>query len=664
RQRALDRLPPPIRQRLEAVSATGTGLDAQTLADAVLALEPPQQGLALDTLYELATPLTFRAVWQVLQKIPFDRAHLWRYVKSVFKRSMLRSDPSMFGYLAYAIEIRGRSSKGTTATVKSGYDGSQHFTRIFGRNTQDFLRRLSWRYLRNLARYRPEHYAHAAAEAIIHYTAMDVPSHFTMSTGFGHSYVLHRVLLGGSNRFHFAGRNMRFSARKTKIAPEVREEAFPHLWDEQPRAYLRVLSAARLAQTHVFAVRAVKTNHPDLIRTATPAELVGMLRAPYTPTVEMGLAELERRFDPTNPDWALLEELLADERLMAREIGQRWLRLTAGIWSNDPVRIVAFLSSAQADTRNLVLDMIRGKLPHDQQLRRQLAPLVLTALRNPEPAPGVHDTLTQFVRESLAAEMQTLLSVFQLADWVARGSPTAQALAGFLLRSRPEAVKELGLERLTAMAQHEVAAVRAAAHALLMGARDILQSDPSVLFLLVESEWDDTRTAAFEMVRMIDPVVLGFDGVMGLLDSTRDDVQELGRELAAKHLADLPVAELVYRLVQHPGAGMRRFALELVVNHLPPGDGPLSRLKEFCRAALFELWPQRRVKEGIVDFLTARGLEDEKQAAVVSAVLGDVVRAQGRADFENALEALVRLKLAYPEVPSTVTVIAGNGSGS
>ena len=39
--------------------------------------------------------------------------------------------------------------------------------------------------------------------------------------------------------------------------------------------------------------------------------------------------------------------------------------------------------------------------------------------------------------------MQALLSVFQLADWVARGSPAAKALAGFLLKSRPEAVKEL-----------------------------------------------------------------------------------------------------------------------------------------------------------------------------------------------------------------------------
>ena len=37
-------------------------------------------------------------------------------------------------------------------------------------------------------------------------------------------------------------------------------------------------------------------------------------------------------------------------------------------------------------------------------------------------------------------------------------------------------------------------------------------------------------------------------------------------------------------------------------------------------------------------------------------ILADVVRVEGRADFERALTALVRLKLAYPEVSSPVVV--------
>ncbi len=650
-QRARERLPAVVSEHLESG-------EPQAVAKAVLALEIQHQGLYLDTLYELAEPVAVAAARQVIDQLAFDRVHVWRYVKSVFKRSMLRHDRETFGWLAYAIEIRGRGTKGTVATVKSGYDGSQRQTRIFSRTTQDYMRRLSWRYLRRLARYRPEAYAPAAAEALIHYRPEDAPAYQTLNTGFGRAYLLHRILLGGSKRFRYMDRELRFRARKTKVAPEVREEAYPELWDAQPEAYLRVLSAARFAPAHVFAVRALTTTHTELIQSAIPGELLGMLRAPYGPTTELALRELERRFDPADPDWALLEELLADEREMAREIGQRWLRLTVPLWADNPERVAAFLVFGSAETQALVLDLVRDRLATDKPLRLRLAELAVGVLEKPEVKPGIHEVFARLAREHLTAELENLLSVADLVRWATHGSPAAKELAGNLLRLRPAAALELGLEQLTALAQHEVATVRAAAHALLHAAREILRADPSVLLVLVESEWEDTRTAAFELLRQIDAARLGLDGVMGLLDSNRADVQQFGRELALKHFGELPVEELVYRLVQHPHPRLRRFALELVVHHLPAGDGPLAKLKEFCRAALFDLWPSRQVKRGVVEFLAGRGLEDPKQAALVSAILGDVVRVQGWADFENALEALVRIKLAYPDVPSTVCIAA------
>ena len=85
----------------------------------------------------------------------------------------------------------------------------------------------------------------------------------------------------------------------------------------------------------------------------------------------------------------------------------------------------------------------------------------------------------------------------------------------------------------------------------------------------------------------------------------------------------------------------------------------MQQLRGFCRAALFDLWPQAAVKRGIVEFLTGRALQDREQAELVAAMLGDVARVRGRGDFERAMEALVRIKLAYPDVPATVRVAGG-----
>ena len=163
-----ERLPQSIRDLVEQESTTAIQLAVQ-----VQLLDGQHLGLALDTLYELATPATVGAVREVLSKTTFDREHLWRATKSIYKRALLRQDFVTFGWLSHAIEARGRASKGSVATVKSGLDGATRKTRIFGRNTQNFLRRLAWRYLRYPAHYRPEEYAAAAAEAIIHYTPQE-----------------------------------------------------------------------------------------------------------------------------------------------------------------------------------------------------------------------------------------------------------------------------------------------------------------------------------------------------------------------------------------------------------------------------------------------------------------------------------------------------------
>jgi hypothetical protein len=206
------------------------------------------------------------------------------------------------------------------------------------------------------------------------------------------------------------------------------------------------------------------------------------------------------------------------------------------------------------------------------------------------------------------------------------------------------------------MAQHSMAAVREAAHGLLRSAQPLLAKDPAPLFVLVESDWADTRNLAFELLRQIDFAALDWEGLLGLLDSNRTDVQDFGKELTLQHFARLDPTELVFRLAQHPHPNMRRFALELIEKHLPDGPQPLAQLERFFRSAVFDLWPQRKVKHRVIDFLLARGLRDEQQAETAVRVLGDVARVKGRADFERALEALVRLKLAYPQVEVTANL--------
>jgi HEAT repeat protein len=665
RDRTLAELPPAVRDALLPADALApTPERVAPVVAAAKAAEAQRHGLIADLLYERGTPAAVAASAALIRDLPFDRPFVWRYVKSVLKRSMLRGDHATFGRLMHEVETRGRATVGMTATVKSGYDGVDRPTRIFGRRTQNYVRRAAWRHLRRLARYRPDTYAPAAAEALVHYTPDDAQPPDKRYGAFAACYLLHRILWGASPRHEFVGRSMKFRLRKgAKPTPppgDVREEAFPALWDARPATYVRLLAAARLPEVQEFAHRGLQRggNPLALLAAASVEDVLGMLDAPYEPTVQLAVAEIGRRFEGENPDWALVERLVADPRPFVREIGHRFLRASVAAWAHDPDRVAALLTSPDADTRALAAELAILWLQTDNSHHRALADRLLALLRQPEPSPGFYESLARVCRETLSDALGFRLTTDELLAWIANGSPAAQAVAGHLLGRRPQAVDALGLQGVTALAQHPLAAVRTAGQAMLRSAGEHWREDPSVLLALAESDWPDTRAVALDLLEgALDFARLGARALLGMLDSNREDVQNTAIDLARRHFAQLDAGELVDRLVEHPHVNMRAFALELVVRHLPDGPGPLAGVERFCRTILLDTWPQRRAKDDVIDFLADRGLRDEHQAAVAAHTLQEALRMEARCDFERALEALVRIRLAFPQVEAAAGAV-------
>lgn len=665
RARAVERLPDALKHIID-------GTSAQVLEQALLAVDVKERGLVLDTVYELAglqpnASTLAQAVRGVMQAGELEKPNMWRYSKSVWKRAMLRSDFETFGFLTRCIEVRARTAKPTAASLKSGYDGETRKVRVFGKDTVAYVRRRAWRYLRRLARHRPEAYALAAAWAVAAYLdGDDVIKGNSPATG--RSYLLHRVLFGASLRYQFAGRTMRFSTVKgakgtgAKIAAVagVREESFPELWDLTPRAYVVLLGHARHTLVQRFALEGILRS-PAALHGATHAEVAALLESDDARIVDLGLQELRRRFDPHKPDLELVLELAGSAKDLIRNHGLQWLNETAAVWTKDSAWIVRFLAMAHASSRDvaarLVSVSVRGLVGYQ---RRELAQQLLALLEQKESAEGAHSGFAEVLRTGLADEAAEATSLTKALAML-EGSDSALSVGAAILAKKPGAFELLGSSKVIAMATHEKAAVRSAAMTLLAGSPGALAKDPSSLFGLVESEWDDVRTAAIAMLDHIDLSPLGLDGLMGLADSTRLDVQRKARSLLEKALADpaVDVHELLARLGQHPSRFTRAFAVELVTRHLKPGFVRLAKLEILFRSALFDVWPDRKVKRSVIAFLGERGQQDENQAEVAAQILGDFVRTQSHDDRERALLAIVKIALKFPQVKTPVVVAGG-----
>lgn len=670
KNRALERLPQTVRDHLADPNAgeaeTISPMRIAGLAAVVRAVPLKDRGLAIDTLYELATPLTIGATRTLVVEDGIDAPHMWRYVKSVLKRAMLRYDFLTFATIVYRVELTARVSKGTTATVKSGFDGELKEMRIFGAETTRYVRRAGWRYLRALAQHRPSWYAYAAAEAIAPYAQIDQEKPRGLQGGFAGAYLLNRVLWGGGTRYQLDGRTLRFSAKNAaaaKVPANVREEAHPLLWDLEPDAYVRVLAAARLPLVHEWALRAIERAHPEVIARASHASIVGMLSAPHAPTVALALAEIERRFDAAKPDLELLRHLLADARADVREVGIRLLAASSAAWTADAAAILSLLEATDASARAAVAtSAIAAVATMSEATKRDLVAGLLAVLARPEPEEAAHDAHAEIAR-SLATDIARLASMPALLALLAAASPAAQSVGAAAIAARADAVAELGKERVVALAVHPHALIREAGRRILDRMGFELASDASPLYPLLDSEWPDARAYAVEAFRTkLDPASFSLEIIIGLCDSPHADVQAFARDLVTTRL-DAPREakesdELIEKLVQHPQRAMRRFALGLIAKKLRPGFVRLAPLEEFFRTILLDVAPDRAMKREAIAFLERRGQEDELQAEVAARILGEVARSKTKDDFQRTVVALARIQVAFPAVKSVLALDA------
>lgn len=669
RARAIERLPAGMKVAgARAAEAKETDeAAAGTLVSALAGLDWHEQGPALDSLYELATPTAAEAVRRFLPEARFDRPGIWRGLKSVLKRAALRRDHVTFGLLSALVELRGRQTKGFAAKLKSGYDGVERDTRLFGRGTQDWCRRAAWRHLQALAADRPEEYAPAAAECLLHHGPEDLAEPAGLAGRFARSWVVAHVLFAGGKRFAFDSRRTRALSASAELAGDgpdgVREEAFPDLWDLRPGSYLRVLSAARLPEVHAFAHRAVAGRFRDLLHAADEAIVLAMVAAPFEPTAVLGLEELRRRMDPARPDWAVLERVLADARPTVRQVGLEWLAAFAPAWVGEPARAIGFLTAADPEVRVAAATAVLARLAVTRAPAAGLAAAIRTLLSAPEPGPGVHEAAARVAREGVAAELAALFTPAELLGILdpgaaATASPSARAVAAEMIDRRPEIADQFGLDGVAALAVNPMAAVRSVALRLLGRFAARLAEDPSPLFRIGESPWPDARAAAAGLIRSLsDPARLGLPGLVGLLDAGSVEIRSAGRDLVVAHRAALDIGELVLRLIESPAADVREFALELM--RTEPACVPrLDRLAGFFRRVMMELWPSRRAKRAVLDVALQRGLADAAGAAAAIPLLESALTLRNREDFESALQGLVRLRLAFPQVAATVAVPA------
>jgi hypothetical protein len=202
--------------------------------------------------------------------------------------------------------------------------------------------------------------------------------------------------------------------------------------------------------------------------------------------------------------------------------------------------------------------------------------------------------------------------------------------------------------------------VRQAAFAALRERLSRLRADKAELadaVRILDSPWDDARATGFTFFRE----EFGAEHwdtmtIIGVCDAIRDDVQQFGKELLARHFSDENGPECLLKLSEHPSPGMQLFATNFLERFAADNLERLRRLVPYFLSVLSQVNRSRTAKHRIFSFLRAEALKSEVAAEVVAEILTRQSASASLADKSAALETLTLIGKRHPRIASPVRI--------
>lgn len=339
----------------------------------------------LITLYLLSFqyPHINDAILKVLSEIPFA-PNYFHVVRRLFKAAEFREDNKMFGLIAHRFDTTPpyyqKGSYGNSAYVKGRYIRNikkemqkEKPDLAYSKATRQYLRKRVVRTIRHMGELENPAYPEMAAGILLHLDdaknlgnpwqhtryyekdgryRQETINYDVLSEYPAVNFILYR----NSPRYEKMPDNLLWRCKPSykpggDIDPEIREEAFPQLWDNAPDVLINLLCQSNCLKVHEFAVKASLTNTRVEKGIKTP-QLLDILKKPYEITILYALDLCKKIYSPDNPDMELIAGLISCALERARSIAVEWMEKDLVLFMTDPDIAKAALFCIHKDIRD------------------------------------------------------------------------------------------------------------------------------------------------------------------------------------------------------------------------------------------------------------------------------------------------------------------------
>lgn len=546
-------------------------------------------------------------------------------LRRIFKAAEMLEDYSTYGVIAKQFEKQPAAYKSTPrikAEVKK--------TRGFSDKTKKYLIARVERELRKLGQAGSESYTSLATGVLLAFEESDAtPAFFTTRYNYVYNALTKRhdtlkmhthfdafwrfmnfnyILYKNSKRYRNTGKS--YACVEPFVpgqkAPLDREEAFPALWNDAPQDVIQLLSYTGVDRIAEFAMKVWKANLA-FEKEVTTNDIGRFLHSRFADVQQAGLDIAVRRYDRSNPDFALLLAMLNAPLEGARRQVEVWLLGAQKEVASNTDFMVSLVQLERPEAHEWLRKYFSGHSFDGKQAEIIVAKLIAFIVTSPVTNEAEVNHLA-LVGDTMVALFRNVLSTINLSiiqDLFRHSSAEVHALAGKILLAHSVRPEELPPDFLKLMLQSPSANTRGIGISLLgRFPENLLLDKKELLVSFVLSPLADVRTAVRpivlklgrshrqfgdELVELFVPAVImkeTYEGVhsdiisiltseeltdslakiptsktLKLVGSRFSAPQKLGVVLLKRHvkLSDLTTAEVV-KLANNPVEEVRKLA--------------------------------------------------------------------------------------------------------
>lgn len=480
----------------------------------------------LDTIYQIDNEHVRPVLLNILRTASLA-PNYFRYIRHIFKMAEYRRDVEVFGIIARRLEKQppmyysnswGVYHQGIGYLSKSRYTYNyQTRTReeleqspfdqeierpdcriSYSSSTRDYLRRRVWRTLRRLGKEGAKEYISLAAGILLQYSDEDnqevkkgsyyrwdhVNRTYVRSISNWDSFAgyltFNHILYTNSPRYYLPNNCQAWRCRSGykpgNAAPEVREEAFPKLWEQEPEVLLQLLLQSECTPVHNFAAKALK-DCTDFCQGLDTATLITFLNKPYLATAQLGFELVRDRYNPEAPDLELVFAVVNCQSQAAREQAYEWIEAQQQFFFAADDFLFSLVTSSYIDTHNFIRPLLATANLREQDAQ-VLITQVIASLLAMEPEQGeIAKEIGETLLVGFTSQLRNL-GLVVIEDLLSSPLPEVQTVGATMLLNHEIAPADLPpslLESLLASANEQVRTIGVRLFGQLPD--DILRSD-------------------------------------------------------------------------------------------------------------------------------------------------------------------------------------------